>query len=181
MLLIFALAVAGGCGGEYVMTAPDVPALPGEDAPVVVRLQRQEFWFYWPPINDAAVTFRSDGHVRCARTDKHGYAAAGFPAPDEPGVVRVALHHQDSLGYTVSGQVHVFALSPDRPVAAVDMDSRPAGGKALNAAAEALGRIARKGQMIYLTQDCAAEPGQAHGVLDVAGLPPGPVVPWRGL
>jgi len=181
-LLLLAAPLAGGCGGEYLLIGPDVVALPGENAPLVVRLQRREFWLYWPPMRDAAVTFRSDGgELRCARTDKHGYAVTGFPAPAEPSVVRVALHHQDELGYAAAGHVHVFALSPEVPIVAVDMDCLPLGGNQAASAAEALRRIGKQAQIVYFTQHCSAAPEYAHQALEKAAgrrmLPGTPVIP----
>lgn len=179
-LLVSAAAGIGGCGGEYMLIGPDVAALPGQTAPVVVRLQRREFWFYWPPMEDAAITFRSDGgELRCARTDEDGYAAVGFPAPAGPGMVQVALHHQDELGYTVAGHVHVFALSPEEPMVAVDMDSLPAAGKKAASAAGALRRAGKEMQIVYFTQEWSAAPGRAHEFLEKTKCPFGAVIPWE--
>ena len=180
LLFTALLAALGGCGGEYIITAPDVAALPGEQAPAVVRLQRREFWLYCPPIADAAIMFRSaDGALRCARTDKAGYAAVGIDAPDQPGLYAVALHHQDSLGYTASGTMSLSVLSADKPVVAVDVDSLPAGGRKRDLAAEALGRIAREAQIVYLTHRNAGSPAKARERLKGLDCPAGAILPWR--
>ena len=75
LCLAAVLALVGGCSGEYLLTAPDVAALAGEPAPMVVRVQRREFWFHAPAQADAAVMFRlAGGRLQCAHTDKSGSA-----------------------------------------------------------------------------------------------------------
>jgi len=168
----------GGCGGEYVLTAPDVLGLPGESAPAVIRLQRREFWFHAPPCRDAAIIFCLDQEqTQCARTDKAGYAAVGVMLPESPGRYRLSLHHQDTLGDTVSGQAWVYVLSPDRPVVAVEVDGLPAEGRAVAEAAAALERVAEQAELVYATQESAARPELARRFLHNAGYPDGPVLP----
>ena len=179
-LPVLLLGSLAGCSGEYILTAADAVALPGRPVPVVVRLQRREFWFYCPPVRDAAITFRGqDGRLKCARTDKQGYAAVSFPAPKAPGSYTLALHLQDTLGYSASGQVRVFVLPPDRPVILVDADSLPDEGDAAGAAAQAIGRLAKGACIVYLTEARRGTPGRAREILAALGCPPGPVVGWR--
>ncbi len=171
-------ALLGGCGGEYVLTAPDVLGLPGKPAPAVVRLQRREFWLHAPPCQDAAIVFRlGEEQMQCARTDEAGYAAVGVLLPDRPGRYRLSLHHQETLGDAVSGQALVYVLAADRAVVAVELDGLPAEGKAVAEAAAALERIAGQAQLVYATQDSAARPELARQFLLKAGYPDGPVLP----
>lgn len=179
LYLMAVLVLAGGCSGEYLLTAPDVAAPAGESAPVVVRLQRREFWFHAPPQADAAVTFRLPGRpLQCARTDKAGYACVGVDPPDGPGRYQVQIHYQDQFGQVVRGRAEIFVLSPDKPILAVDMDSLPAGGEAARAASAALRQLAQQAQLLYLTQRQAHEPAAAGELLAQGGYPQGPVLPW---
>ena len=180
MFPVFLLGALAGCSGEYILTAADSVALPGEPAAVVVRLQRREFWFHCPPVRGAAITFRDQcGNLRCARTDKHGYAAVAIPAPESPGSYTVELHLQDSLGYTVSGRALIFVLDPGRPVVAVDADSLPAEVGPAQAAGKALARLARSAQVVYLSEALRGAPERARRRLSQMGCPSGPVIGWR--
>jgi len=176
---LIAATIAGGCGGEFILVTPDVAAPAGSDAAIVVRLQRREFWRHAPPLGESALTFQlADGPLRAARTDKAGYAAVALDLPDRIGRYDVAIHHQDTLGDTVSGTVSVYVLDPDRPAALVDLDSLPTAGKQAPAAARALTRIAQATQVVYGTHRHAATPAEARRVLAKAGFPPGPVLPY---
>ena len=101
--VLLVAVLVGGCGGEFLLAAPDAVGLPGSTVPVVVRLRRREFWRHVPPVRDAAITFRRGaGPLRCARTDKAGYAGIGVELPGRPGRYEIALHHQDAKGDTIS-------------------------------------------------------------------------------
>lgn len=179
VVLSFMAALVGGCGGEFILTAPDAVGLPGEPAPVVVRLQRREFWFHAPPVGDAAITFRrDDGPVLAARTDSFGYAAIGVELPARPGRYQLRLHHQDSQADTVSGTAAMYVLAPNVPIAAVDLDSLPSGYRAAAEAAAALMRIRKRAQLIYLTQRHAGAPARAHQLLSEGGYPDSAVVAY---
>lgn len=169
-------ALGGGCGGEYILTAPDTVALPDQTAAVVVRLQRRELWKYAPASRQAAITARLGEVIRAARTDKRGYAAVGMPAPPRPGQYQVALHHQDLWGDTAEGTATLYVLDPDVPIAAVDLDSLP-GGKRARAAAAAIKRIASRAQVIYLTRRHAGRPERADKILLRGGYPDSAVLP----
>lgn len=178
MSLFFVAALAGGCGGEFLLTGPDVVGLPGQIAPVVVRLQRREFWFYAPPVRDAPMTFRlGEDPLRCARTDKSGYAAISIELPASTGRHQLSLHHQDSTGEVVSGTVTAYVLAGDTPVVAVDFDSLPADGKAAAEAIAALERIQAQAQLVYLTQRYPAPPRRPEAFLERAGYPRAAVLP----
>ncbi len=161
------------------MTAPDVAALPGGTAPVVVRLQRREFWFHAPPERGAPVTFDlAGGAIRCAKTDKDGYAAMTVGVPYRPGRYRVLLRCQDDFGDTASGQAEFFVLHPDRPILAVDLDDLPSGGAEARAAAAALERLGKQAQIVYLTERRAGNPTGAREFLASQGYPEAAVLPW---
>jgi len=180
VLLALALPAVAGCGGGYLLTGPDTCALAGHSAPMVVRLQRQEFWFHWPGVSDAPMTFRrADGEMRSARTDKRGYAAVAIPAPDEPGPVEVKVHLQDNYGDTAAGAVRLYVLPPDRPVVAVDLDSLPTEPDRAAEATDALKRIAADSEIVYLSARHGTHPAAAHAMLDGLGCPDGAVLPWR--
>jgi len=170
---------AAGCSGEYILTAPDVAAMPGGTAPLVVRLQRREFWFYTPVEPDAPITFGfAEDAVRCGRTGPDGYTSVAVGVPERPGRYRVSLHYQDRQGETASGRADVFVLSPDRPIVAVDLDSLPTGRSGSGAAAAALIRMQRRAQLVYVTEERAGEPVAGHALLTGAGLPDAAVLPW---
>ena len=169
----------GGCSGEYILTAPDAAVLAGQDAPVVVRLQRREVWRYAPPQTDAAVTFRlGEEPPQCARTDGAGYAALSIKASDRPGQYDVALYHQDINGDSVKGLAAIYVLATDRPIAVVDMDSLPRGDKEVAHAVGSLVRMQLTAHVIYVTEKYAGRPTLAHELLARYGYPDGPVVPY---
>lgn len=180
LMTLLAAALLGGCGGGYILVAPDVAAMPGGTAPVVVRLQRREFWFHAPSQAGAAIIFHLAGEAqRCGRTDDAGYASIAIRVPAKPGRYRVLIDHQDSLGDTVSGQAEVFVLSADKPILAVDLDALPRSGGHVHAAVAALKRLQLQAQILYTTERKAAKPAEAHDFLKGAGYPAGPVLPWR--
>ncbi len=179
MALVLAALVVGGCGGEYILTAPDAAVLAGQDAPVVMRLQRREVWRYAPPQAGAAITFRlGEGPPQCARTDKAGYAALSIKAPSRPGRYDVALYHQDINGDSARGLAAIYVLDPDKPLAMVDMDSLPRNDKSAGQAAGALVRMQLTAQVIYVTKKYAGRPARARELLIEHGYPDGPVVPY---
>ena len=180
-ILVLTAAMLGGCSGEYILTAPDVVVLAGQDAPVVMRLQRREVWRYAPPQAGAAVTFRlGEGSPQCARTDKAGYAALSIKAPPRPGRHDVALYHQDINGDSARGKAAIYVLDPDRPIAVVDADSLPRDSQTAGAAAGALVRMQQTAQLIYVTRRYASRPASAHKILEKYGYPDGPVIPYIG-
>ena len=179
--LTLAVLMLGGCSGEYILTAPDVAALPGRDAPVVVRLQRREVWRYAPPQGSAAITFRlGEGTPKCARTDKDGYTATSIKTPSEPGRYEITLYHQDINGDEVTSHAAIYVFDPDKPVAVVDADSLPRSGKLAGPASASLVRMQLSAQLIYVSRKYASRPARAHAMLDKYGYPDGPVVPYSG-
>ena len=168
----------GGCGAEFYLSTPDTAGVPGQTAPLVVRLARSELWQYAPPLKEAAIIFTLDGQIKSAKTDPAGYSAVGFELPKKPGRYEIAIHHQDPRGDTVSGAMSAYVLSPDRPVVTVDLDSLPLGGWSTRDAVGAVKRLAASAQIVYISEQYAARPRTAHKWLDWAGYPDGPVLPY---
>ena len=179
-ILPLALALLGGCSGEYLLVAPDVAGMPGNAAAVVVRLQRREFWFHAPAESNLPVTFDLAADAqRAGRTDADGYTGVQIAIPRTPGKYLVELNVQDTKGDTASGEALVYALTPNVPIVVVDLDALPRLGVAVDEAATSLVRIQKQGQIVYVTQGYAREPARAHDVLASGGYPDGPVLPWR--
>ena len=71
VLLLSLLSAVGGCGGQYTLTVGDHVGPLGQDAAVVVRLQRNDFFVLSLPVKEAAIRFVSpDGRERAAYTDQ---------------------------------------------------------------------------------------------------------------
>jgi len=174
--------LAGGCGGQYILTVPDQLARAGGETPTVVRLQRNDFFVLAPPLKEAAMSFRvADGPERAAYTDKLGYAAAAVPVPKQPGRYTMRVVHLDSrYGDEPAAEGAVYVWDPNRPVVAVDMDCLP--GLPLGSsrhAARALRRLAAAANVLYLTRRSAKHHAAAHEALTKAGYPAGPILAWR--
>ena len=179
-ILLLAATLLAGCSGEYILAAPDVAGVPGDAAPVVVRLQRREFWFHAPPEEGIPVRFDLASQVqRAGRTDEDGYTGVAIRIPQTPGKYLIGLNVQDVKGDTAKGEALVYALDANAPILAVDLDALPQLGPAVNDAAHTLARLQSQAQIIYLTQGYARKPAKAHDVLSGAGYPEGPVLPWR--
>ena len=81
IVIIAGMLSCGGCGGYYTLTAGDHLAAVGQDTPVVVRLQRNDFFFLNLGAKDAVMRFRiGEGVERAAYTDKLGYAGTTVAA-----------------------------------------------------------------------------------------------------
>ena len=120
------LPMVGGCGGYYILSVPDQVAPAGAEAPVVVRLQRNDFLVLAFPAKGAAMRFRlGGGPERGAYTDDLGYAGVTLKAPDQPGRVELSVDHMDFEGDEIGGRGCLYAWAPDRPVVAVDCDCLP--------------------------------------------------------
>lgn len=121
-----ALPLVGGCGGYYILSVPDQVAPAGAEAPVVVRLQRNDFLVLAFPAKGAAMRFRlGDGPQRGAYTDDLGYAGVTVKAPDRPGRVELSVDHMDFDGDEIGGKGCLYVWDPGRPIVAVDADCLP--------------------------------------------------------
>jgi hypothetical protein len=175
------LAVAcGGCGGHYILTAPDHVAAAGEEAPVVVRLQRNDFFVLAPAVRNAAMRLKiGQQPMRAAFTDKLGYAGAAVPAPSEPGRHELSVKHLDKEGDEVRGSGAVWVIDPATVAVAVDLDALPTRGDDAEAAAAALTKLAEDRALLYFTREDADEQEDLHEELAEEGYPQGPILMWR--
>jgi len=205
--LVAALVFAAGCGGEYILTLPDQVAAVGGEITVVARLQRNDFFILDLPMQKAHLRFRiGDGQERVASTDKLGYAGIRLGLPDTPGRYELSVRHQDTDGDEAEVSVAAYVWDPQKPVIAVDMDPlprrrpklspkrrgwwtglakytidmlpRPVPADAVSARL-AVGRLARRGNILYLTRRSAASRLQCRDELAEHGYPDGPVLMWR--
>ncbi len=169
-----------GCGGYYVLTTPDQVAPLGQDAPVVIRLQLNEFYFMRTPAKNRPMRFRIRGGAeRIAHTDDQGYAGAVVPVPDKPGRYLMTVDLTDSEGEELGGLANVYVWDATRPVVVVDADSLPLGGRG-DPAATALGNMAAGGtNIVYLTRRDPDEHYRVYDMISVGGYPQGPVLMWR--
>lgn len=179
-LLLLLLAV-GGCGGQYTLSLSDHVAAAGRDAPVVARLQRNDFFVLNLGISDAWLSFSSDGgSPRAACTDKLGYAGTALPANGKPGRYPLRVDYLDDLGEEVFTKAELFVFDPAGPVVAVALDDLPADGSyEATCAKMVLGRLSRRAGLIYLTGKPISQYGRLHDQLGKAKYPVGAILPWR--
>ncbi|MDP6633886.1 MAG: hypothetical protein QGG42_03235 [Phycisphaerae bacterium] len=206
-VLSLLLLSASGCGGDYILTAPDQLSVAGGDVTVVARLQRNDFFFLNLASVNAFLRYQiGDGMERSASTDKLGYSGVRLAMPEKPGRYDLAIRYQDDDGDEVSRTVGAYAWDPTRPVIAVDMDPLPRRrakltqgrkawwtglakytvdllpraepGDALSARA-ALANLAKQGNILYLTRRSVASHLQCRSELAEHGYPDGPVLMWR--
>ena len=171
-----------GCGGHYILTAPDQIAPAGGDAPVVVRLQRNDFFVLDLAWKDEPITFRIHiGDERNAWTDDLGYAGALVPAPEAPGNYAMSIYYKDPDGEELIGQAPVYVWDSDGPIIAIDVDALPMSdfeGDATDAV-EAVTRMAKAANIIYMTRRDVKDHAWVHEILELGGYPSGPVLKWR--
>jgi len=151
-VLLLALTCTG-CGGYYVLTTPDQVAPLGEDAPVVIRLQLNDFLFIRTPAKDKPMRFAVRGGAeRVAHTNEQGYAGTIVPVPDRPGRYLMSVDLTDTEGEELAGLANVYVWDAARPVVVVDSDALPVGRRG-GAAVAALGKLAAGGtNIVYLTR-----------------------------
>ncbi len=177
---LLTVAVLGGCGGQFILSAPDQVAPTGGFAATVVRIQRTELTFLPLAVFDAALRMQiADSPTRAAHSDKHGYAGAHVPAPTRAGIYALRIDHQNTDGEETSATVPAYVWDPNVRILAVDISSLPESGKDAENARAALRRIAAGGKILYLTQDRYVRSEKFHGNLKALGYPDGPILPWR--
>ena len=173
---------SGGCGGYYVITVPDQLAKAGEDAAIVIRLQRNDFDMIDMATKNAPVRFRiGEGDARFAYTDSDGYAGTIVPTPEDPGRHILEIYYKDSDGIEITGHAPVYVWGPEERIVAVDVESLPL--DVLNpdrrAARQALDRISKRAAVIYLSRKDVSHFADLRQQILAAELPDGPVLPWR--
>jgi hypothetical protein len=182
-IVAVSLAVGlAGCGGHYVLSAPDQVAPAGQDAPIVIRLQRNDFFVMDMAWEDAPIRFRiNQGPQRAAYTDEEGYAGTLVPAPAEPGRHVLSIDYKDLDGQDVFGQAAVFVFNPSLPMVAVDFESLKLDDwwQPDSEAAEALRKIATVADIVYLTRWDVDKHQRAYELLRVANCPIGPLLRWE--
>ncbi|MHC4561351.1 MAG: hypothetical protein ACYS8X_01105 [Planctomycetota bacterium] len=181
-LLTLTVLATGGCGGYYILSAPDQVAPAGKDAPVVVRMQRNDFFVLDLAWKEAFLRFSIDnGPERIAVTGPDGYAGTMVPTPPAPGHYVMTIDYQDPDGEEVGGLAPVYSWEPQQRVVAVDLDGLPIYKffGAAEVSAEALSRIARSANIVYMTRRSVREHHYVHDALDAAGYPSGPVLRWQ--
>jgi len=173
-------AVAGGCGGQYILTVSDQLAPPGGEAVAVVRLQRNDFFVLSLAVEGAVMRFSIDqGPQRGAYTDKIGYAGASVPVPGAVGRYDLQVAHLDRQGDEVRASAPVYVWETEKPIIAADLDSLPLVGPAAQEAQAALARLACGANVLYMTRKGVDEHASLHEYLAGAGYPDGPVLLWQ--
>lgn len=182
MLLLAAVGslMLAGCGGQFTLYAPDPVAPAGQEAAMVVRLQRADLFNVPMSVKETCVRFQVNGSEQAAFTDKEGYAGVALRAPIRPGnyPLRVAIQAKEGEEVTRMGRFYVWAR--ERTAVAVDLDSLPTFGSMQAAGARSsLTRLATRANIVYLTQKAVSEDDMAHRRLAQCGYPDGPIVPWQ--
>lgn len=187
MSMMLLLSVACGCSGQYILTVPEQVVPVGGQVVMVARMQQEEFTGYRPAVRDIALQCRvANGPLRCAYTDRLGYAAAALPAPPAPGRYHVTVTHIDKDGREVTTFTPLYVWDKDAPVVAVDLDafltrSSPQGAKgdAAKSVRKALAIIQRRANIVYMTQRPIREHAFLHDGLASGEFPDGPILSWQ--
>lgn len=174
-------AFFAGCGGEYILNVPDQVAPARGQVPVVVRLQRNDFFVLALGVGNEGIGFSMDGKVRRhAFTDPDGYAGVSLPAPARPGTYPVHVRCQDRNGREVDAEAQLHVWEPKRTIIAVDLDCLPTIGSSEFAPARtALQQLAVKANILYLTRRAVMKHSDAHEFLINSRYPDGPILVWR--
>lgn len=182
MTLLSGLAslMLAGCGGQFSLYAPDPVAPAGQEAPMVVRLQRADLFNVPMSVRDTCIRFQATEGEQAAFTDKEGYAGVALRAPPRPGnyPLRVAVQAKEGEEVTHQGRFYVWAK--ERTAIAVDLDALPTyASLQAGAARSALARVAAKANIVYLTLKPVSEHPLAHRKLVQCGYPDGPILLWE--
>ena len=181
LCLVGGLLLSCGCGGDYILTVPDMVAPAGGEGMAVVRLQRADFMFVPTPVKDALIQLQVDDEPRRgAYTDALGYAGTSLTAPVKPGRYKLKASHSDNWGDEVQAESNAYVWDPRAQAVAVDLDCLP--GMALGFSKQsslALGRAAKGANILYLTRRRASLHAKLHTELAKAGYPDGPILEWQ--
>ena len=180
-LLLMVCLATSGCGGYYTMTVGDHVGPTGTEVPVVVRLQRNDFFFLNFPVKNAVMCFRvADGELRAAYTDKSGYAGTTVPTYSKPGRYTLHVDHMDAQGEEISADVPIFLWDPKREVIAVDADALPLlNHEGADAAAASLRGLNKNADIIYLTRKPVQKHSEMHRQLETGHYPDGVILLWK--
>jgi hypothetical protein len=174
-------AILVGCSDNYILTTPDTLATTASEAPVVVRLQRRDFFVLAMPSERSLMQLRVKGQPpRGAFTDDLGYAATTVPTPPEQGRHDLQVSHADRRGDEISRDARIYTWPADGNALAVDLDSLPLDlPEVSEIAAEALKAHAPGGRVAYFTRKGVDEHDWIHKRLRVRGFPDGPILLWQ--
>lgn len=169
-----------GCGGHYILTAPDQYAPAGGEAEAVLRLERNDFFVLSLPVKELPLRMRiADGPQRAAYTDKLGYFGAAVPVPDSPGRYTLQIRLQDREGDELSGSAPVYVWDESAEVIAVELAALPMSGDAAAAASTAMRRWGERAGLAYMTREPVSVHDRLHEQLTAAGYPDGPILLWE--
>ncbi len=181
LCLMVGLLLSCGCGGDYMLTVPDMVAPAGGEGVAVVRLQRTDFMFVPMAVKEALIQLQvGDEPRRGAYSDKAGYAGTTLTAPAKPGRYKLQASHSDHWGDEVRAESNAYVWDPKAPAVAVDLDCLP--GMALGFSKQsslALARAAKGANILYLTRRRASSHAKLHAQLANAGYPDGPIIEWQ--
>jgi hypothetical protein len=175
VLWVSGLGLLVGCSGPYRFTAPDQIAPVGGQTPAVLRVQRQEVWFWYRPAREALVRMQVEqGPMRAAFADANGYAAAAVPVGDVTGVFYLQLAHTNLRGDEFEAYIPTHVWDPRARVTAVDVKALPTRHNEVEQALMA--RLAAGSYIVYFTTESIGDHAELHTKLERAGYPRGPIV-----
>jgi len=181
LCLVGGVLLSGGCGGDYVLTVPDMVAPAGGEGVAVVRIQRVDFMFVPTSVKGALIQLQvEDKPNRGAYSDAFGYAGTTLAVPDKPGRYKLNASHSDHWGDEVRAESRAYVWDPKAPAVAVDLDCLP--GMVLGFSKQsslALGRAAKGANILYLTRRGSSSHARLHAELARAGYPDGPILEWQ--
>ena len=181
LCLMGGLLLSGGCGGDYILTVPDMVAPAGGEGVAVVRVQRADFLYVPTAVKEALIQFQAgDEPRRGAYTDAFGYAGTTLTAPQKLGRYKLQASHSDHWGDEVQAEAKAYVWDAKAPAVAVDLDCLP--GMALGFSKQsslALARAAKGANILYLTRRRASSHAKLHAELANAGYPDGPILEWQ--
>ena len=194
-VFLASLFAGGGCGtqqvllggeGEYLLTAFDALAAPGEEVTLRARLQAGDFL---TPKSGHVVRFLRGGRLfKAAETDGDGVAAVSF-RPDAPGDYPFAVEVSPSRfadGPPAPNELVVACRRLDAPVLVVDMNrtlvasgfdrALTGDAKPMPGSPAAMRRLARRYTLVYLTHRPDYFGPKSRAWLRRHGYPPGAVL-----
>ena len=204
-LTLLLLLSSSGCGGYYILTVPDQLVRTGGRVVPVVRLQRNDFFVLALAMPRQPMRFRVystyesaetaannkpvekslHGPVRVCSSDKIGYSAVEIPMyenpiSNRPGKYYLKVALQDYEGEQIAAIVPLYVWDSQKAVVAVDLDGIPHEGfPGSEDAAEALQKIARTSNILYLTRKGHRTQQSNHDRLGRDGFPQGPILLWQ--
>lgn len=189
--LLSPVAIANGEKSPARLHGFDALSPRGRSVAIEAKLERQGLLGVHPDLHGVELVFESGvSEIGRARTGRDGIARIAWDAP--PGTTEHAVRVRVADGSRFSATpapLRVFTRDPARSVLVVDLDgtvcassglfvaTRPASEiEARVGAAAALGRLAARFDVVYLTARDDALAGRSREWLDLRGFPHGPVL-----